>query len=67
MSPPKRTVEVIEIPQKFADLAERRTRGFIRPFIYLDDLPLSFLMRSCYLQGASDMAEATEKIKRGKQ
>jgi len=56
----KPTWEMVEIPEEFAYLADRRTRDFLHPFIYTD-LDFKFLLRSCYLQGCWDMAEALRR------
>lgn len=57
MARKKNTWEMVEVPMKYQELADRRTRSFIQPWSYSNDLSLQILMRSCYLQGAADMAE----------
>lgn len=53
-------VERIQVPQKFVDLAERRTRAIVRASFHETNV-LRAIALSCYLQGLEDGYAAREK------
>lgn len=46
-------VETIEVPNRFVDMADRRTKALIRAAVNSPDA-LRVIARSCYLQGLED-------------
>lgn len=55
----KGEVETIQVPHRFVEMAERRTRGIFSAAIHHPDA-LKVLMLSCYLQGLEDGYNAAE-------
>lgn len=54
-------VETIEVPKRFTDLAERRTRGIVSASLHNANV-LRTLALSCYLQGLEDGYESATKV-----
>lgn len=59
---PKLDFEIVEMPVEFGELADRRTAGFVHGLAYTANYDLRFLLRSAYLQGCADMAQALKKL-----
>lgn len=52
--------ERIDVPDRFVDLAQRRTEFLFHVMTY-GDLPMKLVLASAYLQGLGDAADALEK------
>ena len=61
MAPPKVVrSERYDVPQPFAELAQRRTEFLFRHIQY-GDTPMKMIIASAYLQGLSDGVEAMDR------
>lgn len=54
-------VETIDVPKRFVDLAQRRTRGIVAASFH-DANVLRSIALSCYLQGLEDGYEAATSL-----
>jgi hypothetical protein len=60
VAPRKRpTYERVDVPDRFVDLAQRRTEFLFHVMAY-GDQPMKMVLASAYLQGLGDAADAIE-------